>query len=599
MDKKSTKSNEIKKPHHYGKRSGVHLFHATMPEHRELIGKHIDDPSDDQLNDAISEAKHSGVSCVVIHGAAPESLRAKIHQEAGPVMKKSYTFEVTDQPLTKAEKKLPPQANAAIKPVPGQFFHPDLLSRKTVNLGYGDVTTAGHHPVSEEGLHHHLTSGSYSLLTAHNPSGIKTSPEENMANNQKLQADLDRSGAVYHKVKGTYGGNEEQSYLVHHTRDVQPHHIEELGRKYGQESVIHSSLGQHKMVYVTGPNAGKHNKGAGHSIVPRANENYSQIGSNPNQKFSLDFNFDSLHHEDEMQKTEKVYFRDLKKAFLQNDAQTFTDIKAHTQAVAANHPALMEWGAKKLSALPKDAVESMDLNGHTIKVRKHDADLYSGWIEKDGNKVHGFEKITMPELMSQLQSKLELYGKEEPAVKQSLKDLVAEIFKLGQAYYSESGHDWDEKSFAIPATKQKLETLKAKVSSKMNPEPFDETREDEVEEQKEFKEAGEKKREEMTFDELNELEDQIKEIHEEHTESVPKKELTAGMLQPERQCEDCGSKASFCDCYQGLPRPRLEFDGKKVTIFFKSEWAQEDRENFVEDLKRRAGQLLKSRRFNK
>jgi len=47
-----------------------------------------------------------------------------------------------------------------------------------------------------------------------------------------------------------------------------------------------------------------------------------------------------------------------------------------------------------------------------------------------------------------------------------------------------------------------------------------------------------------------------------------------------------------------LPKPRLEFDGKKVSIFFKSEWSLEDRENFVEDLKRRAGRILK-KRYNK
>jgi len=366
-NKKSGKPiTSLKKPHHYGKRDGIHLFHATQAEHADLVGKHIHNPSDRDLASAISSAKQSGLSVVVIHGNAPESLRSKIHPELGTM-----------------------------------------------------------------------------------------SPSQ-----------MAKSASV-----------------------------------------------------------------------------------------------------------EKIRFDDLQKAFNQPDQSTFTDIKAHAGAIAATHPKLLEWGSKNLSPLPKDAIEHFELDGKAIKVRKHDSDLYSGWVEKNGNKLHAFEKITLPELLVQLQSKLELYGKEEEVTQDiPIKDLVSQLRDLVHPWFEEEGHEIPHHEFTTePAeTKEKLKNLKEKIDSKLSPD-----------------------QEALAHAKAAQEQEPAAEIH---AETVPNKDLVPGMLNPEKQCDDCGSTATFCDCYTGLPRPRLEFDGKKVTIFFKSEnWDQESREAFVEDLKRRAGQILKSR----
>lgn len=129
---------------------------------------------------------------------------------------------------------------------------------------------------------------------------------------------------------------------------------------------------------------------------------------------------------------------------------------------------------------------------------------------------------------------------------------------------------------------------------------FDETSEDEAEEKREFERAGPEKRERMKFEELNELEEQIKgvydEVRGEQKHSISARDIIPGMLHPETHCDACDNPSEGCICFTGLPRPRVEFDGRKVTIFFKSEfWSDESQESFIEDFKHRAGRLLRKK----
>jgi hypothetical protein len=636
--------SDLKKPHHYGKRDGVHLLHATDESHSALVGKHVHDPSEKDLNNAIAGAKQSGLSMVVIHGVPPESLRAMIHPDLGTLspsqmnksekapngQKRSMDFEVIDpDDLHKAGTAAVQRSPEAMPSAPAEnapqatphfkehgYFEPALLARKKIATGHGEIDQPGAQRITPNALHHHLKTGSFTILTAQNPMGKEATPESNHAANKSLEADLQAHGAIYHHVKGKYGPNEEHSFMVHHTSSVSPHVLEGLGKKYQQESVIHSASGHHRLVHVNGENDGHHFKGAGYTRTPDATENFSLANddgvNNPQKKFSLNINFDQMHRhapkappqaDEAVKKTEKIYFDDLQKAFLQPDQTTFTDAKAHAGAVSAMHPALMAWGAKNLSPLKRDAIESFQLDGKTIKIRKHDADLYSGWVEKDGSKLHSFEKVTLPELLVQLQSKLELYGKEDEVVKPAEPTDAFEALRThAHKWFEENGHeiphaefDFDQKPEGVdlhtPDTKTRFKKLKAKIKQKQS--EFDNV---EQPEPTEFDQPDDKQ---PTASELNEAAEQVKEMHQDGTEVVQHKDLMPGLLNPEKQCEDCGSTAAFCDCYTGLQRPRLEFDGKKVTIFFKSEWAMEDRENFVEDLKRRAGQILKAKHKDK
>jgi len=69
------------------------------------------------------------------------------------------------------------------------------------------------------------------------------------------EQELARAGYRYEKVDGKYGTRERS--LVVHNMPLQ--HAMDMGRRYGQESVVHGENGKHKMVYTNGPNAGAYN----------------------------------------------------------------------------------------------------------------------------------------------------------------------------------------------------------------------------------------------------------------------------------------------------------------------------------------------------
>jgi hypothetical protein len=226
---------------------------------------------------------------------------------------------------------------------------------------------------------------------------------------------------------------------------------------------------------------------------------------------------------------------DMKKAFLQGDGETLTDPKSHDAAKQGTHPSLMDWGVNNLVPMAIDQQGEFELGGKIIKVRKVLEDLYSGWVEHESKIIHQFEKITLPLVLSQLQSKLELYGKEEAAV---------------------SDKPDDQGSMTEPAD----------ISSKI-------------------KQLQEKVKEQVEAYEIK--------------ETLTGKDLAAGIENPEKECSACERSSDQCVCYTNLPVPRVEVTPKGINIFFKSEWNEEDILNFKNDLSRRAGLILTKRRFDK
>lgn len=213
----------------------------------------------------------------------------------------------------------------------------------------------------------------------------------------------------------------------------------------------------------------------------------------------------------------------------------------------------MDWGSKHLVPMRVNDVKHLKVANSVIKVTKKGPDLYAGWVENEANIGHKFERLTLPQLLLQLQSALELYGREDQiantevlhsdhAEEEKLQEKKKELTELGQAIsevIDENVSEADKQA----KIKEKLEALRAKVKS----------------------------------------------------EEIPAKELAEGLESPEEVCPACEQPAEECSCYEGLSTPRLEFDGRKVTIFFKSDWNAEDKDNFKDDLKRRAGIILRKR----
>jgi len=118
-------------------------------------------------------------------------------------------------------------------------------------------------------------------------------------------------------------------------------------------------------------------------------------------------------------------------------------------------------------------------------------------------------------------------------------------------------------------------------------------------------EGDEEKKFKLMQEALRQIKSEIKELkaaelaETEEKVVVPSKEMLVGVDSPERVCSACEQPSESCSCYLNLPRPRVEFDGRTFTFFFKSQWNEEDRLNFVDDMKKRTGLLLEKSRLKK
>lgn len=121
--------------------------------------------------------------------------------------------------------------------------------------------------------------------------------DEDIAERQaKLAEDLTSAGFKFVRIKGRYG-NDEDSFIVRLPQDAKSALVA-LGKKYGQDSVIYSEKGDNELIYTTGNNAGKANRGKGFEYLPDAEDYYSEYqpeGSDEPLKFSLNFDFNQLH----------------------------------------------------------------------------------------------------------------------------------------------------------------------------------------------------------------------------------------------------------------------------------------------------------------
>lgn len=168
------------------------------------------------------------------------------------------------------------------------------------------------HLLPKEGMGGHVTAHSRDLKNAleRGPVSIISAGRNNSAaqdrgmtdeqvsqRSKKLEQDLKDAGLKYMKVKGKYNGGSEDSFAVFH---ADPEKMNELGKKYNQDSVIHTEGGKNRLHYTTGENEGKHHKGSGHVMVPEAEDNFSEANTSDGKKmkFNLGLDFGKLHEKD-------------------------------------------------------------------------------------------------------------------------------------------------------------------------------------------------------------------------------------------------------------------------------------------------------------
>lgn len=202
---------------------------------------------------------------------------------------------------------------------------PPAPSKKGPSLGLPVGGRGREIKLSKPGLDNLLKNGNYSVVSAgRNPAHsaeakMKDTDPSFAERHERLKQDIIGAGFNYTEVTGHYGGDEislvvyhaadpvtvgvarggQPSFIVHH-REGAPKtdygKIRDLGKKYNQDSVIHSRKGAHELHYTTGKQAGQHVKGAGHEYKAGAEDLFTAVKTKGGQsKFSLNFDWGKTH----------------------------------------------------------------------------------------------------------------------------------------------------------------------------------------------------------------------------------------------------------------------------------------------------------------
>jgi GGDEF domain-containing protein len=201
-------------------------------------------------------------------GDAPTVIHSLTHEPAPPTWK---------QPTGKAPA--PVKATQNLSPHGLKFHNPLAKTFESPNESIHQPIPSAEHPA--------LSGGKVGILTGDNP---MAKPEVE-GGNSALEHELKSRGHFFEKVTGKYvmGGAPENSYLVH---GIDPHELADLGRKYGQESVLHSNNGQHKLIYTTGEHAGFYHPGEGHTVFDQEPELYYSTLHHQGQPKHFSYNID-------------------------------------------------------------------------------------------------------------------------------------------------------------------------------------------------------------------------------------------------------------------------------------------------------------------
>ena len=123
---------------------------------------------------------------------------------------------------------------------------------------------------------------------------VKLSDKQISERYNKLRGDLIKKGYTFVKVKGKYG-KVEDSFMVM-VNDVNKKDLQAIGTAYNQDSVIYSNGNRNELIYTTGENKHKKNKGSGFKwLGDGVSDFYSEIKTKKgNMRFRLNFNFNKL-----------------------------------------------------------------------------------------------------------------------------------------------------------------------------------------------------------------------------------------------------------------------------------------------------------------
>ena len=555
--KKKFLHEDLKKPHYYGVKDGIHLFHGTHEDHKQHIGKHLENPSDEELKSGIEEAKTKGLHTLYVHGAPPQSLRSEIHPEIGAIIpgKLGKTEE-----LIKMAKKIVADKKEESAPVStqywwklnhapsadlaGKYIKYDIHATDLKNIA-STYDKNGHHVFShadKKGLAKkhgsHTTALSridmpnYKGMVKANPKFAETSPKEIESETQKMKEEW--------RNRSDIKGNEPYKCSVPVSDHIKKNGVGEgknilyygCGRDYGGALALAGEGA--KLVKEPLMNGGAH---------ARDNEgNYLY----QNQRIEGGKNKVTLHdpfHYDS--------------SIIKNPTGKFDEIHSHYVMNVIDH----ETGKEVINNISK----LLKPNGKAVISARRDNDMRpsADWDKlNSANKELAARKIPTPK--AGMKTKLHKgEPKKYPAKKKTKQPpqasqgfTLSDLHDAVREHCKDFGHGTPSEEAFAPKKVQRLEPAPIKKSELLSAAKVA----------------------------LGKIEEEIV--------TLTTKDLAKGLISPEKNCKDCGCDVEGCMCFSGFPEPEFTFDGKQLTILFKSEWDEASKEAYIDDFKRRAGRLI-------
>lgn len=622
---KTDKILEATKPHYYGRHEGVHVFHAEHSAHKHLIGRHVDSPHDKDMAGHFEDATSSGLFNLIIHGTPPASLRHKAPAASHPhnydwhdghsehELKKGDPLEhhkgnaqaagagaKTYAPIARNFGSITPGSKTNLHFYPQMDRHEDAVDGLVKQHGFQTYMAGGRHGKPD------LANKNYNTkhLMVYDPSRGSGGDFGNEKDTRSWRKLHELSHALTHpEVNTMYGEGRRMGKLGPRS------HKEAARAVHWEWLAAHKQRDLGEQIGIKIPDADFHRElnTVMHDAVHRAIHGQftepSDEGFYPTDaKIPLEFSMKKISdaakekgiHDPTVEPPELTAGKhgDLTKAFTHGDGETQTNMQTYASAAGGVPSDLMAWGAAEFSPMKRDELKHVAIKGATIKVRKVLADIYTGWIEKDGNILHVFERITLPEMLQQIRSKLEIYEEPPAPIAPAVEPVVTKEYpsmdpkKIVDKIMELQSRFGDDDSQNIKEMLQDIQDKFTKLAAE---------------------ETAEKDQFNAIRAALKQIRGEIKGLKNTKIEDapapseiqVPAKEMVEGIENPERQCPACERASDQCICYLNLPKPRVEFDGKKFTFFFKSEWNEEDQLNFVGDMKKRVGLLLENSRLKK
>lgn len=256
---------------------------------------------------------------------------------------------------------------------------------------------------------------------------------------------------------------------------------------------------------------------------------------------------------------------------------------SHGDALKLVGNGCFRWLKGEVSDMDDEDFKEVHLDNHTISIRKHLSDVYSGRIS-DGHKViHQFTNKSLPQLCADIMSVFEWYSDEDEHMfdildeanlsddaihggldaltdnykKHNLANIYTEMENIREEIRQGNAVDLQQIEEKIMKLFDKLEATTHHVVAQHN---------------KLSQDAG---------NEIETLEAKLRELSAKVDELTKKPETVEGY-----QSRPVNPDKVYDSQYMYLPRPSIEIDPSgKIKITFNKEWTDMEKSNFLQDMK--------------